>query len=134
MRPVGLAAASIPAVAVLATTGCGAVDDSVAARVDHFHAALAANDAAGACADLAEETRTALERQEGAPCEEAITRQRLPHSSAAGDVVVYGSMAQVRMDGETVFLSRFDDGWRVIAAGCAPTTGDRPHECALEVG
>lgn len=125
----------LPAVATMAAlAGCGTADDGPADRAEHFHQALASGDAAGACEDLAEETRAALEQQEGKPCEEAITGQDLPHEEGESEVEVYGSMAQVRLGDETVFLSRYDDGWRVTAAGCGPTSGDKPHQCALEAG
>lgn len=128
-RPASLAGA---VAVLLVLAGCGASDDPVADRVQHFHQALAKDDGGGACADLAEETRTTLERQESKPCAEAIASQQLPQGRGNGEVVVYGSMAQVRYDDETVFLSRFAEGWRVVAAGCKPTSGDQPHECALE--
>jgi hypothetical protein len=130
-----LAATFLVAVAAaLLLTGCGATDDSVKAVADHFREAVADGDAVGACRDLAEETRTTLEQQEGKPCAEVIGKQGLPQPAGDGEVEVYGALAQVRLDGETIFLSRFDDGWRVIAAGCKPTAGDRPHDCTLEAG
>ncbi|WP_203045049.1 hypothetical protein [Pimelobacter simplex] len=46
---------------------------------------------------------------------------------------VYATAAQVRTGTDTVFLGRFDDGWRVVAAGCA-ASGDAPYECAVEGG
>ncbi|MDQ4110089.1 MAG: hypothetical protein M3306_03160 [Actinomycetota bacterium] len=122
------------AAAVVLLGGCGATDDAPAERAEHFHQALADGDAAGACDDLAEETRTSLEQQEGKPCDQAITSQDLSADLDRVETEVYGSMAQVRLGDETVFLSRFDDGWRVTAAGCQPTSGDRPHDCALEAG
>ena len=113
--------------------GC-ASGDAPADRAEHFHRALADGDGSGACDDLSQETRTALEQQEQKPCEEAITGLRLPEHAGEPETEVYGSMAQVRMGEETLFLSRYDDGWRVVAAGCRPTSGDRPHECELEGG
>lgn len=67
------------------------------------------------------------------PCADALLEEDLP--AAGNDPVpeVFGTAAQVRSDGETLFLGRFDDGWRVTAAGCA-AAGDRPYECAVQGG
>ncbi|MDQ6525732.1 hypothetical protein RB608_19100 [Nocardioides sp. LHD-245] len=121
--------------AVLGLAGCGMADDGSAAdRASHFYAAVAAGDGATACADLAVDARETLAEQEGEPCPEAVLAQDLPAPSGAGTARTYGSMAQVQYRDETVFLSRFPDGWRVIAAGCPPVDGDQPHRCSVEVG
>ncbi len=114
---------------------CAPVESGPAHRAAHFYAAIEADDGAGACADLAPEARASLERREGASCAEAIVKQELPSVEGRGEARVYGSAAQVLHPGETAFLSRFADGWRVTAAGCPPVTDrDRPHDCAIEVG
>jgi hypothetical protein len=46
-------------------------------------------------------------------------------------VAVYGLQAEVILSGDTVFLSRFEDGWRVIAAGCTPQEG-KPFDCLVK--
>ena len=55
-------------------------------------------------------------------------------STAPGEpeIDVYGRDAMVRWGGSTLFLARFDDGWRVTAAGCAPRGEDLPYDCAVE--
>jgi hypothetical protein len=119
----------------LAASGCaGQSGDPAADRARHFYDALDAKDAAAACADLASEARKALEQQEGKPCDAVILDQPIPATSGSGDAETYGSMAQVRYRGETAFLSRYGDDWLLIAAGCPPVSGDRPHDCAIEVG
>ncbi len=115
-------------------SGCAGADAPVRERAQHFHAALAAGDAASACADLAEEARRSLESDEGTSCRDAIIGLGIPAVDDGGAVRRYGSLAQVRHDDETTFLSRYDDGWRVIAAGCKPGTGDQPYDCMVEVG
>lgn len=118
-----------------ALAGCAdATNASVTDRAAHFYSAIAAGDGPGACADLAPEARTALVDQEGEPCEQAILTQDLREPSGGASARTYGSMAQVQYPGETVFLSRFADGWRVTAAGCPPVDGDEPHTCSVEVG
>jgi hypothetical protein len=37
----------------------------------------------------------------------------------------------VRLDKDVVFLARYDDGWRVTAAGCVPRPG-RPFDCTIK--
>lgn len=128
-------AAAAVLVAGAALSACAPVESGPSARAAHFYAAIAASDGARACADLALEARASLERQEGAPCERAVVEQRLPAVTGAGDARVYGAAAQVVHRGETVFLSRFADGWRITAAGCPPVPDrDRPHVCVIEVG
>jgi hypothetical protein len=128
--------AGIVLVAVsLAAGGCGSqAADSVSNRADHFYAAIKAEDAASACDDLAPEAREALEEQEGKPCDDVILDQSLPDAVQHGTSKVYGSMAQVVYQDETVFLSRYDGRWLVTAVGCPPVSDDRPHECTIKVG
>jgi hypothetical protein len=44
---------------------------------------------------------------------------------------VWGDNAQVRLTGDTLFLTRTDAGWKVAAAGCVPQ-GEAPYLCRLE--
>jgi len=124
--------AAVAAATIL--SGCGSGDEAPEQRVRHFQAALQADDARAACADLAEQTRQALEEQEQRPCHEVIGDQGVPGGAGPAEVRRYGSMAQVRGNGDVLFLSRYSDGWRVVAAGCTPAGGDEPYDCALEVG
>ena len=39
----------------------------------------------------------------------------------------------MRLDKDTLFLARFDQGWRVTAAGCTPH-GDLPYDCTVKGG
>jgi len=131
--PAGALAAA--AVVVTLASGCSSsADDDAAERAAHFYAAIASKDAAAACADLAPKARESLEQQTGKPCADAILEQNLPIGAEHGETRVYGSMAQVEYAGETAFLSRYDEGWLLTAVGCAPTSGDKPHDCLIEVG
>lgn len=119
--------------AMLCVSGCRSPSaDSVSSRVSHFYQALARQDAASACADLAPSARTSLEEQEGMPCHDAILEQPLVQVRGAGEVHVYGSMAQVTHRGQAVYLSRFAEGWLLTAVGCGSTTGDQPRTCTIE--
>jgi len=115
-------------------TGCGsgqdeAVRDSAAA----FQDAVAAQNWGEACALLAPETRSELESAAKKPCEGALAEEDLPTPGAPDGVDVFGTMAEVRYQGETVFLTRFADGWRMFAAGCTPQP-PKPYDCALHGG
>ena len=46
---------------------------------------------------------------------------------------MFGTTAQVRYEGETLFLARFDDTWRVVAAGCTAQR-PKPYDCLLQGG
>ncbi|WP_328529582.1 hypothetical protein OG984_29220 [Nocardioides sp. NBC_00368] len=115
-------------------TGCAsgqedAVRDSAAA----FEDSVTAKDWAGACALLAPETRTELEAAAKKPCAEALPEEQLPGPGTLDRVDVYGTMAQVRYQGDTLFLTRFADRWLLHAAGCTPQQ-PKPYDCALHGG
>jgi hypothetical protein len=121
--------------AVAALAGCGASDRATDATAvaERFHSALAQRDGAGACEALAEETRKKLEQQEQAACAEAILDLDLPEAAPAGEASVYVTTASVSLAaGGRTFLDESDDGWKVSASGCTPTTPDLPYDCELE--
>jgi hypothetical protein len=121
--------------ACLVLAGCGASDrgPDAAAAAERFHAALEAADADAACELLAPETRSKLEQQQQAPCEEAILELELPAGATAAGTNVHVTSASVTLeDGGTTFLDEFDAGWLVSAAGCQPTAPDLPYDCELE--
>jgi hypothetical protein len=122
------------AVAALALTGCGTGGDESAARssVDRFEAAIEARDGPAACEQLSEQTSSKLEGSEKRPCEQAILSVELTPSREVVDASVWVTRAQVKLDGDTVFLDETTQGWKVSAAGCTPTTPDQPYDCELE--
>ena len=69
-----------------------------------------------------------------APTAPSAPRGRAAGGRGTGLVVVAGHSAQVRYSGDTVFLARFDDGWRVTAAGCRRVSTDPavPYDCAVD--
>ncbi len=118
---------------VLAGCGTGNRGEDAAAVAESFHAALQQDDGRAACDELAEETASKLEQDEGTPCDEAILALELPK----GGRVVYRRVemgnAETRLEeGSSDFLDEGPDGWKVSAAGCEPTTLERPYECELE--
>ncbi|MFF7393641.1 hypothetical protein ACFZAE_35040 [Streptomyces scabiei] len=130
----GVAAGAV----VLLTAGCGSVEQRRTAARDAavgFERALGAEDGVAVCAVLAPAVRDELEQSSGTPCEEAILEEGVPFVAAAEDEVegvdVAGRQARVEFSADTLFLSRFSDGWKVLAAGCAPRP-ERPYRCLLK--
>ncbi|MGR4879885.1 hypothetical protein ACIPUC_10685 [Streptomyces sp. LARHCF249] len=116
-------------------SGCGAAAAHVDGARDAgraFEQSLASGDYRAACALLAPETRSQLEDDEKQTCAKALEGQDLPAGAVDG-AEVYGRQALVRASGETLFLSRFTGGWRVVAAGCTPR-GDKPYDCVVKGG
>jgi hypothetical protein len=114
----------------LTTVGC-AVDTASPARAAHrFHAALSAHQEEAACAMLARKTADKLP-DPGQSCADALRELRLGPGGQVTSVAVWGEDAQVRLAGDTLFLHRFSDGWRIRAAGCEPM-GDLPYDCEVD--
>lgn len=85
-----------------------------------------------ACALLAPGAVQELEDVSGRSCEQAVLEQGLGTPGEPIRVEVFDTMAQVRFDGDTVFLSRFDGAWLVTAAACRPEPR-RPYDCGIQV-
>ncbi|MEU7897654.1 hypothetical protein AB0B45_32950 [Nonomuraea sp. NPDC049152] len=116
--------------ALLAATGC-AVDTGPPARTaERFLAAATTQQGEIACELLARRTAEKLP-DKGQTCAQALVEVGL-RGGAVKSVAVWGDEAQVRLDGDTLFLHRFGGGWRVKAAGCAPRGDDLPYECEVE--
>jgi hypothetical protein len=115
--------------------GCGSSERGSDAAVVavRFHTAIGERDGMAACSELSEETATALEQQEGHPCDEAILDLDLAAGGELADASVYVTSASVSLrDGGTLFLDEASDGWEISAAGCRPSAPDRPLDCELE--
>lgn len=97
---------------------------------DRFYTAVAAQDGASACAILSPAARSELEQSAGKPCPRAILEEDVPAVAAPERIEVFGTMAQVRYAGETAFLTRFEQGWRVVAAACTPTRAK--YDCSVQ--
>ena len=124
------------AVAVL-VGGCGRDADRAEVRTvtDRFYAALDGGDGETACAQLSTDTRTELESQEQKPCPEAVTSLQV-EGGAPTRVQVYVTNAKADLEsGESAFLSKTPEGWRLAAVGCTPQQGkpaDIPYDCELQ--
>ena len=130
--------ASVLALAGLAlTTGCAdGRDPGVEESATAFGRALRAADSAQACAVLAPLTREELESQ-GQSCPAALEAQGLLEPTGVGSLHRFGREARVVVEDaagrtDTWFLSRFDDRWLVVAAGCLPRSQGLPYDCDVE--
>ncbi|KAA6210937.1 hypothetical protein [Streptomyces filamentosus] len=123
--------------AALLLGGCGASaarEDGAADAGRRFAAALSAGDYRTGCALLAPDTREQVEEDGRTPCRTGLREAGLATAVPVRAVAVYGQEAQLRMTGDTVFLSRFDGGWLVTAAGCEARGADEPYRCAVQGG
>ncbi|MBN6052939.1 hypothetical protein JYK22_13460, partial [Nonomuraea sp. RK-328] len=112
------------------TAGCGVDTASPARAAVRFHTAVAAHQDAAACAMLTPETAEKLPDPDET-CPQALAALKLGPGGRVTGAEVWGDDALVRMAGDTVFLHRFSDGWRVTAAGCEPRHG-LPYDCQVE--
>ena len=120
----------------LALAGCGSAGErrsDVESTAAGFERLLRTDDPNGLCAELAPETRSELEQNEKASCAKAIAAQDIPLGGTTHRVDVYGRQARVVLDSDTLFLSLFRDGWKVVAAGCTPRPG-QPYQCTIKGG
>ncbi|QES09696.1 hypothetical protein DEJ44_31400 [Streptomyces venezuelae] len=132
-RPVRPLAGVLLAAALLSGCGASAAREDGASRAGRlFTTALAADDLRAGCELLAPETREQVESDAKGPCGPALRSLDLPKAGAQLGVEVYGRQALLRMRNDTLFLSQFDDGWKVTAAGCVPQAEDEPYQCALK--
>jgi hypothetical protein len=127
---------AIPVAATLLLTGCSgrgsAENDAVADTATRFLAAASSAPESG-CELLAPATLEQL-KSDDEQCADAIGEVASGGTPTSGEprVEVYGRDALVRWDAATLFLARFDDGWRVVAAGCESRGKDLPYDCTVE--
>ena len=110
-------------------SGCASASEPEVERVARMF-----EDPSGApgerCGLLAPATLAAFEQAVSAACADAV--QDLPlEGGTVESVEVWGGNAQVRLTGDTVFLTETTAGWRVTSAGCTPRA-EAPYHC--EVG
>jgi hypothetical protein len=124
----GCAVVAAGALALL-TTGCASAEQP---EVEQVATAFEnpSGDAQARCALLAPTALAQLESRSGAPCEEAIADLPLKGGDV-GRVQVWGRDAQVRLGGDTVFLTKTSTGWRVAAAACSARPVG-PYDCEVE--
>ena len=113
--------------AVLLLTGCSAAQQPEVEDVATTFEDPAA-DPESRCDLLAPNTLAALE--EGGSCAAVVGQLPLQGGEVTA-VEIWGGEAQVRVGGDTVFLTETSAGWRVVAAVCQ-SQGDAPYDCEVE--
>lgn len=119
--------------ALIALTACGGqgnAENHNAQAVAVQFVGSVSNDTTAACVLLAPQTLKALE-DDGGECAEGLAQRVQPSDGSVTSAQVYGKGAIVHLGADTIFLARFDDGWRVTAAGCTPQVG-RPYDCSVK--
>ncbi|MEW1912135.1 hypothetical protein AB0442_27460 [Kitasatospora sp. NPDC085895] len=117
-----------------ALAGCGQLsnrENAAAAVARAFEQDAARGDAAAMCAALAPGTRDELEDQEKEGCEQAVGGLGLPAGGQLRRIDVFGQQARAVLEGDTVLLSAFPDGWKITAAGCEPRP-EMPYRCDVK--
>ena len=127
----------VPLALLALLAGCGTSDDRDQARavVERFYEAVRAGDGAAACAQLGASLLEQVESQTEQSCRGVITRLEYEGGEIVG-TEVYITNAKVDLrSGESAFLSREPDGWKLSAIGCKAEKGkpaDRPFECEVD--
>lgn len=113
------------------TAGCGASAEEANVRraAAAFFAAVSAHQDDRACADLAPQAAQGLATSDSG-CAEQIGKLKLTGGTIRA-VRVWGERAQVLLSGDTVFLTRVREGWKVTAAGCRQQAKG-PYDCDVE--
>jgi hypothetical protein len=125
------------ALPLLAFAACGQSDDrnQIRSVTERFNRALEDEDGSAACGQLSGPTVTELRSQEKKPCAEAILGLGLKPAGTAR-VQVFVTSAKVDLEsGDSAFLDRSAEGWRLSAVACRPEEGkpaDRPYDCELQ--
>ncbi len=114
---------------VLLGSGCSSAERPEVERVA-VQFEDSSGDAQARCGLLMPRTLEQLEEESEAPCAEAI--QDLPlQGGEVSRVEVWGGDALVEVGGDTLFLTKAADGWRVAAAVCSPQP-EGPYDCEVE--
>ena len=127
------------ALAVTGVAGCGGADPTAPERTaTAFTRAVGSGDAGAACELLSPEVRAEIGESAGGSCADGVRESPPPSSTSVVRAERYGRQALVVTDGDTLFLSEFSDGWKVIGAGCTPRaasgTSALPYDCEISGG
>lgn len=122
--------------AVGSVGGCGTVAErraDVRDAVAVFEQALRDGAYDRGCAVLAPGTAEELEQSADSPCAQALREESLRPGGAMRRTDVYGNQARAVLSADTLFLSHFATGWKVVAAGCEPRP-QQPYQCRIKGG
>ena len=115
--------------AILLFSGCGSTQEAEVAEVATTFADGSV-DPEERCDLLTPATLAAFEESASASCSEAI--EQVPtDGGAVQSVEVWGGDAQVRLTGDTLFLTETGVGWRVSAAACRKHV-EAPYDCEVD--
>ncbi|MDQ1032616.1 hypothetical protein QF035_010198 [Streptomyces umbrinus] len=117
-------------------SGCGTVAErrnDVRDTTAVFERALGEGAYDRVCAVLAPVTVEEVEQSAGSPCVRAMSEASLPPGGPVRRTDVYGNQARAVLSSDTLFLSHFTYGWRVVAAGCEPRPQE-PYQCRIKGG
>jgi hypothetical protein len=114
--------------AVLAGCAPQSRQDEAMAAAARFLDAVSHSDTRTACALLTPRTRQDVVTSENQPCGQALPTDRLNGTAQSGDT--WSDQAMVTTESGALFLTEFDNGWLVSAAGCEPD-GDAPYRCVV---
>lgn len=131
-----LAATVSVLLAVGALGGCATVAerrDDVRDTAAVFEKALTAGAYDRVCTVLAPATVDELEQSAGGPCAKAVSEESLKPGGDVRRTDVYGNQARAVLASDTLFLSHFTSGWKVVAAGCEPRPQE-PYQCRIKGG
>ena len=130
-RAEAIRGSALVGLAALLVTGCASTQEPEVQRVATAFENSGA-DPESRCDLLTPKALAALEKSESQSCAEAIGQLPLDGGHVQS-VQVWGGDAQVRLSGDTLFLTETHAGWRVSAAACKPN-GDAPYDCDVEAG
>ena len=116
-------------IAAVALTGCASAQEPQVTKVATAFENGSGNPE-GRCDLLAPATLKAFEKDQTASCRNAVAHLSLDGGTVT-KVEIWGGDAQVRMSGDTLFLTETGAGWRVTAAGCRPQ-GNAPYDCEVK--
>lgn len=119
----------LPALVLL--SGCGNRTSAARSAAAAFERAWRDHDARAVCAALAPGTRSEVEADGRTACPRAVGAISLPLAGRARTVNVHGRQARVVLTSDTLFLSLFPGGWKVVAAGCSARP-DKPYACVIK--
>ena len=117
------------AAGTLLLTGCAGTQEPEVGRVASTFEDVT-GDPAQRCDLLAPATLAALEESESALCADVIGDLPLQGGSVES-VEVWGGDAQVKLTGDTLFLTETSAGWRVTSAVCRPRA-EGPYDCEVD--
>jgi hypothetical protein len=123
-------AACLVALCALVLSGCASQStrDEAETAAARFLDAVGRSDTRTACALLTPSTREELATSEGQSCARSLPTDGLGGRIQSSDT--WSDQAVVHTEGGALFLTEFDNGWLVSAAGCQPSE-DEPYQCVV---